>query len=275
MNEESSRGAGEHDLGRAVASRRIADDLFAVDVPDGWQQGRGAFGGLTVGILITAIEGFAAATDRSLRSLTVELPAALMPGAAEVRVETLRAGAGQSTLAARLIQSGEVRGFAVAVLAKPRAPGSEEFCELAAPELRDWRAMDPMDLGAIGPVFSKHFEYRSDGPFPFVGGPEALAQGWVRARSVGDVSKTAWLALMADTWWPSTFTRATAPFAMGTVAYTLQIVGDAAAVDTTVPLRYRARAWVQSQGWFVEQRELWDEAGKLLALNQQTFAIIK
>ncbi len=263
------------DLEQATRPRPRAAGVFDVDIPDGWQQGRGAFGGLTIASLVRAIELSAESPDRTLRSLTAELPAPVMVGLAEIHVEPVRIGSGQSTMTARLVQDGEVRAVAVAILARPRAPGAETFCELQRPALRPWQDM-PAPLRLPGaPTFTQHFEYRTDGPFPYTSGKEARVQGWIRARNAGALGSSAYLAAMADTFWPATFTRAAAPFAVGTVAFTLQVVGTVERLDPAVPLAYRAHVWVQSEGWFVEQRELWSDDGRLLALNQQTFAVIK
>ncbi|MBA3499645.1 MAG: thioesterase family protein, partial [Deltaproteobacteria bacterium] len=42
-------------------------DAFRLDVPAGWQQGRGAFGGFTIGALIRAIEQRIADPSRKVR----------------------------------------------------------------------------------------------------------------------------------------------------------------------------------------------------------------
>lgn len=263
------------DLEEATRPRLRQAGIYDFEIADGWQQGRGAFGGLVLAALVRAIEHAAESPDRTLRSLTAELPGPAVVGPAEIRVEPVRVGSGQSTMSARLVQGDEVRTCAVAVLARPRAEGSEEYCELTPPELRPWREVPvlPMDFGA--PTFTKNFVFASDGPFPFTAGKEALARGWIRAKRVGKTSATSLLVALADAWWPATFTRAASMRPMATISFTMQVVGKIEALDPEIPLAYRARAWVQSQGWFVEQRELWTEGGRLLALNQQTFAIIK
>src|SRR5271156_4451783 len=72
---------------------RIGADLFEVEIPDGWHQGRGAFGGLVIGTLVRAITAFDAADSASpfsLRALTAELCAPVLPGPNRIRVERLR-----------------------------------------------------------------------------------------------------------------------------------------------------------------------------------------
>lgn len=255
---------------------RVGDgEALEWDVPDGWQQGRGAFGGLVIAAMARAIERHVAAPDRILRSITAELPAATLPGPVALTIETLRAGSGQSTVAARLVQDGEVRGHCVAVLARAREVGGEAHVEARAPALRPWDDTPVVPMDAFGPTFAKAFEYRTDGPFPFTSGPSARAEGWIRMRSPGARADASWLAGMIDAWWPAAFSRFAAPRPMGTVAFTMQVAGRTAELDPSAPLAYRAHAPSSSEGWIVELRELWTADGRLIAMNQQTFAIIK
>ena len=46
-------------------------------------------------------------------------------------------------------------------------------------------------------------------------------------------------------------------------------------LDPMAPLLYRATAPVCADGYCLETRELWGEDGRLVATNQQTFAIIQ
>jgi hypothetical protein len=89
------------------------------------------------------------------------------------------------------------------------------------------------------------------------------------------MSVAAYLAALSDAWWPTAFSRATERMAVATVAFTLQIVATPERIDPSIPLAFRGHGWLLHEGYCVEQRELWNEDGELLALNQQTFAIIK
>lgn len=271
-----------HDLDLATQVRPRGANTFDLDVPEGWQQGKGAYGGLSLAAMVRAIElsrrSDDKGEDRPLRSLTAELPSATLVGPAQIVVEPVRIGKGVSTFSAKLVQGGEVRALATAILAAPRAPSAARYCELVAPSGGSLPAFEDTPVLPMhergGPIFSQHFEYRSPGPYPFAGGTEALALGWVRAREPGTMSPAAFLVALADVYWPATFARAEAPFGVGTVAFTLQLPTQPNALDLRAPVAYRARTWVQSDGFFVEQRELWSEAGCLLALNQQSFAIL-
>ncbi len=94
------------DLTTATTPTRVAPDLFHADVTDGWQQGRGAFGGVVLGNLVRAAVAFEAQEDRVLRALTAEICGPVLPGENPIRVERYRAGTGMSTVGARMERDG-------------------------------------------------------------------------------------------------------------------------------------------------------------------------
>lgn len=260
-------------LDQLMSSQPQGGGRYVAHVPDGWQQGRGAFGGLVLGILARAMETELGTPDRSLRSMTGELCGPTLPGPVEVRVETLRTTSNVSTMAVRLVQSGEVQAHAVGVFARPRGE-QDTRSSLSAPSLRSWREMPPLPMDPpFAPTFAQFWEFRSDGPLPFSGAPEPLTAGWIRPRVSGR-RDAAWVVACADAWWPALFTTALAPRPVGTIAYSLQLVSGLDDLPDA-PLAHFARDLGRHQGYAAEHRELWTEDGRLLALNQQTFAIIR
>ena len=101
------------DLSQASHLEALAPGRFAWQVPDGWQQGRGAFGGLVLAALLRAMEAVEPDRGRVTRSLTGDLCGPVQPGPAELVVEVLRRGNNLSNLDARLYQNGEVQARAV------------------------------------------------------------------------------------------------------------------------------------------------------------------
>ena len=259
------------DLESLFVSRKIADGSYAIEFPEGWKQGRGLFGGLVIGALVRAAEQHAGTTDRQVRSVTAELVGPTAPGPAELRARTLRAGSAVSTVAVELVQ-GEVSAHAVVVLGSARTVGTD-FTELAPPEAPSWREIEPFPPNVpMAPDFAQHFEFRNVGPIAFTGGDEALACGWVRPRECS-VRSASYIAAQADVWWPSFFARMDMPRPIGTISFALHLCGEIPESDA--PLLHRGRTTVSRAGYAVEQRELWGEDGRLVALNQQTIAIIK
>jgi hypothetical protein len=110
---------------------------------------------------------------------------------------------------------------------------------------------------------------------PFAAGKEPIAEGWVRFRERPARRDVAHLAALADAWWPALFSIWSAPRPMATIAYTLQVLGTLDGLDPDAPIFHRARAVASRDGYAVEIRELWGYDGRLLALNEQTFVVIR
>jgi acyl-CoA thioesterase len=258
-----------------VCTPRRAGDHYQLDVEPGWRMGRGAFGGLVVAALIRAIEQHTGDAARTVRSVTAELPGPVEHGAVDIAVETLRRGNNVSTLRAAMSQHGEIKSHAVAIVASARSGGdAATWNDLARPEAPDWTDLAPFSLAAVGPwpEFAQHFEYRLIDGVP--GSAARRTLGWIRARDPGAPHDAAYLAAMIDAWFPVAFVRLGAR-PMATIAFTLDVAAGAEAIDPTAPLLYRGVAPVCSEGYALETRELWTADGRLLAINHQTFVIIR
>jgi hypothetical protein len=254
---------------------RQPDGRFLVDVPDGWQQGRGAYGGLVLAYLVRALEDVVGASERPLRSLTAEIFAPVLPGPGEVRVEVLRAGSGSSTAAARLVQNGEPAAHAVGVFGRARAP--DVAWAPPRPTLPPWADV-PVARPAPGvtPPFVQHLELRPLGPVLFTGVSDATrTSGWVRFHQPGAARDAAYLVALADVWWPALMARFAAPRPAATVAFTLQVVGSLDGLDPAAPVFHEGEMPVFADGQGVELRTLRGVDGRLLTMNQQTITLIR
>lgn len=250
----------------------LGDTRFSIEVPDGWQQGRGAFGGFTVAVLVRAIETAEPDDERPLRSLTAELCGPLLPGPASVVVEVLRRGTGMTTVAARIIQDGIV-AHAVGILAKSRVEVRHDG--LAPPERKPYEDVHPMPETPFAPPFTHFFEYRITGDLPFSGSDKAVVETWLRMRLASPAVDAAYVAAMADATWPALFPLMSEPRPMSTVSYTLQLFGPFDDVSPADPLYYRGSVLAARDGHLAEMRELWTPSGRLVALNHQTIALIR
>ena len=263
-----------------IITPRRDGESFRLDVPPGWRQGRGAFGGLSVGAAVRAIELRVGDPRRKVRSVTAELAAPVEAGSAEIAVDVLRGGSSVTVARAALIQAGETRTHAVAVLAASRpAAGALAWCELEPPRAPPWRQVEPMAIAAPGlpaeftPEFARHFEYRLVEGVPLSGGA-ARCVGWIRPAVPSGLRDAGYLAALADAWYPATMVRVRELRPMATIAFTLDLVGGLDGLDPEAPLLYRGTVPVCADGYFLETRELWGEDGRLVAINQQTLAII-
>ena len=239
-------------------------------VPDHWQQGRGAFGGLTLALLAKAAGATLDDRERPLRTLTGEIPAAVLPGPARVKVTPLRLGNGLSTVAAHVRQGDDVVAHAVMSFGRTRNADADMAGSTAT--FPPFDSVTPSRHAAM-PTFTHHFEYRPVTGAPYAGAKEPLVEGWVRIREPGDVPAPYALLAMADAWFPSIMPVLTTPRPFGTISFAAHVF-DRGWVPGE-PLFHRARLLASQQGYFAELRELFTPRGELAAVNQQTMAIIK
>ena len=185
------------DFELATAVEQVGECTFQGVIPDGWQQGRGAFGGLVLGMLFRAILRCEPDAQRAARTVAGDISGPALPGPAEIRVRALRRGSNQSNFSAELIQGGTVLAIATAVLSKARR-SSRELTRATPPPPDDWRNAPVLPVAPpVGPKFAQHYEYRLAGPWPFAGHPVPEVGG-LDPRAVG--ARTAGFA-RAD--WPA------------------------------------------------------------------------
>jgi hypothetical protein len=254
---------------------RVSDQRFRIDVPDGYQQGRGAFGGLVIATIVRAVTSAFGGPERALRTLTAELCGPVMVGPTDIVVEPLRIGSGTATIAARVLQDGELRTHAVLVLGRGRVEDANYEGGLPRPAIPSWREVPALPNGRMPPPFANHFEFRPTGPAPFSGGTEAHAAGFVRPRDPGALRDAAFVAGLADAWWPALFGVMRGPRPMATLTFTLDLVSDTEGLDPEAPYFHEARTMVSRGGFAPELRTLWGADGRLLAINHQTFVVIQ
>lgn len=268
-----------------VATRLEAGtgDVFAANIPDQWQQGRGAFGGLVFGLLVRAACASESDPTRLLRSFSSDISAPVLPGPATARVRVLRRGRNQTNLQAELEQAGEVVAASNMVFssARPIEAAAEPKLTVPPQALHSFADVPVTPVGPpLGPVFASHYEYRNMGPFPLSGGSEAESAGFVREKPAASpdgrpatLDAPALTALL-DTFWPALYPISPRLLAMTTVSFAAQYLQHGTPLPADEPLFFRGRAVVQSEGYCVEFRELWAR-DKLVAMNQQTFAILR
>jgi hypothetical protein len=258
----------------ATAIERKAEGRYAVSIPDGWQQGRGAFGGLVLGALTRAMIDACDDTTRSVRVVSGDLCGPVLAGVAQIDVAILRRGNNQTNLDARLSQEGQVLARASATLAQERK--ADMACPAPViPERPPWTSVSATPIAPpLAPVFTQHYEYRLLGAAPFSGATDPVASGFIREKTrVESIDAPALVALL-DAWWPALIAMAREPRAIATVAYTAELACDPAELPPDEPLHYRAHVPVFHGGYFVEFRELWS-GSRLVAMNQQTFALLR
>ncbi len=242
---------------------------FTFTVPDGWQQGPGAYGGLAFAWLARAVE--AAAPDRPLRSLAVQICGPVTTGDAALPVERLRVGGKVSHLSARIVQDGEVRVIGTATLGEARASETWAPPMPSVPSAAAVPAFPPLPMM---PRFTAHFEFRPCfGHLAFSGAAEAVSGGWIRLREPGPRADAALVAALLDTWWPAALVRETSLRPMATVAALLQFF--ALPDDPGAPCLVTVHADAGADGYMIEDRALWSPDGRLLGVCRQNMVYVR
>ncbi len=260
-----------------TSPRRVSVDQLAIEVPDGWQQGRGAFGGFVAAVLARSMMVVHGDAERPLRTLHVQFAGPALPGMADVEARCARPGTGVSFWEARLTQGAEVVAQAMATFGRRRVADGT-WLTAAPPTAPAWDRVSPLELAPpLGPAFALHFEYRPClGALPMAGRADAPAVtgGWIRARRPGVARDAAYAAALLDGWWPSAYARLATMRPMATIAYAMQVVDGFEGLDPAGPYLLHCRSDAARDGYCVEQRELWGQDGRLIASNHQTMALL-
>ncbi|MEM9489599.1 MAG: thioesterase family protein [Myxococcota bacterium] len=265
----------EDDLAEVTSLERIDERRFRLRVPDGWQQGRGAFGGLVLGALARAARIYEPDQTRELRAINGELAGPAVVGEAEITVEEVRRGNSLSMWSVALRQRSQVRTRATVVLGTTRV-ANDAPAPLADDERpQPWSevAVTPL-VPPVAPIFTRHFEFRSIGPMPMSGELKPTASGWIRPRRVSPTIGPIEAVAMVDAWWPVALARVSIPRPLATITFSAQWFPAARELPGDRPLFHRARELTGADGFFVELRELWTETGELVLFNQQTLVWI-
>lgn len=249
---------------------------FDWTVPDDWQQGRGAWGGLAIGAMIKATTITEPDPSRSVRTLSLQLLAPAFVGPHVITVVPARIGRGMSTWSVSVTQAdGGVIGGGTIITAAPRASSAGRDESTSSP-VRPPQAPVAADVPASPtpppfPAFTRRMEYRVSSGFPLGGGP-AETLGWISYRE-----PTAWnaasLISLADAWYTVSIVSMTDLVPMSTVNFTANLLIDPATLTPGEPLLHHGVLTSAHQGFTSEQRRLWTSDGRLAVDNLQTIVV--
>ena len=259
-------------------SRRVDDNTFVFTVDDGWQQGRGAFGGLIVGAMVRAADVVTGDVERKVRSVTAEILGPVLVDEATLKIERLRQGAGVSAVRVRLLQSDDELACAVVVFGKtrPNIPTWSTTAKPSASTMPSWSSLEVSPVTPpLAPTFTQHFDFRVTGHAPGTSAPEATASGFIQPKVHTKDVDAAVVCGCADAWWPAAMARFDTFRPSATITYALEVCCDLTAIDGSAPLFHEAESSELHDGYAVEHRRLWTPEGRLVAQNQQVFSVIR
>lgn len=267
------------DFAAGCAIERTGPDSFTWRVPEGWLQGRGAWGGLVVAAHVNAAEAEQNRSDpsRRIRNISAHLFGPLPSGEATIRTTCLRAGSAMTTWQVAITGSdGQLASQAVVIAGTGRPVSAQDRWGTAQmPSLPEWAGLPSAPVRPpVGPEFGAHFDYRPVSGFPGAqSAPHAL--GWLSPAGTWD-GWTAGTALgIVDAWWPASYISMAEVRPMGTVSFSAHLLVDPATVSPDEPLAYEAWVSATDDGFTSETRRLWSPDGRLVVENHQAIVVIK
>lgn len=255
-------------------------------VPDGWQQGRGAWGGLVTGQVLTAVVSVTAERPELVpRSLYVAMLGPVPTGEVSVSVMQLRAG--RSTVSHEVTlrsPAGSVLTRATVISGRRRTPTpvSARVADLPAPP--DPTAASTLAIGPpMAPVFTSQLDFRPVSGFPFSGVEELSCEGWVGLGADSTETLTApIIAALIDAYWTAAIVgldlaAAAEGIPFSTLDFSMHFPSEPPAI--TAADLWRTGLWHTSRvtggrdGYLTEERMLRAASGEVLATNSQLLAV--
>ncbi|XVQ10180.1 thioesterase family protein [Spirillospora sp. CA-255316] len=253
-------------FGDAIAIRRLAEGRYAVDLDGGFAIGQALNGGYLLAVLARA------AVDVSPHAHPISTAAAFLrmtkAGPAEVLVDTRKSGRTAATSRVALVRDGETLVEAL-ITTGTLEPDIEPAWAGAPPA----PALPPREecLGSTNPDSGRGFADQVDMRF------DPGTMGWLDGQPSGRPEIRAWFEF-ADPYDPDPYALAVAVDALPPVSLNLGTRGWAPTVELTWhmravpapgPLALHGNGRLMAGGWFDEEVEVWDSAGRLVAQGRQ------
>ncbi|MFE9577811.1 thioesterase family protein [Nocardia sp. NPDC006044] len=257
---------------------RSVSDVFAIAETDyriwqayvdrSWRGWTGPHGGV-IGAMLVEVARRAGGSDLPVRAVDLRFLGRPREGAFTFRATThtvgrstvvidVQAFQGAGLMASASVTFGRTRVTGVAGHAGPPAPAvpGPEDCSLFAL---------PPEITPVG----AHFEIRpAAGPLPLTGAAESMMCAWISIVPELPVD-AATLAILVDALPPAVFPTLHAPVAVPTVALSMHLHTDLLEAPPR-PVLVRATNASTGGGWSVDDVDLWDRDGRILASARQT-----
>jgi len=250
-------------------------------VPSGWRQGRGAWGGLVSGQVVTAASQGVPA-HWAPRSMSISMMAPVPAGEVHCAVSDLRSGSAVLVRRVELSSAGVTLTTATVTFAAPRRLTSVASVANEPPPVAMADAPVVPLGGAIAPEFTGQLTFRPAIGFPYSGDSGRYTAGWIGpVAGASDPMTHAVVAAYADAWWvtalisigPDDMADGIPPVATADFALTFPAPLSGDAVVTEAGLWHVGEIVAADSGYVTEIRRLYTSQGQLIALNTQVVAV--
>lgn len=248
---------------------------FTWDVPDGWQQGRGAWGGLVVAACVDAVRR-RETVERPIRVVTVQMSGPVLVGGQQIDVCEVRRGSAMTTWNVDIVAEGTpvVHASVITGAARDVDVEAQRGWGRARMESRpEWTEVPEQPVEPpMGPAFGPHVSFRPFAGIPGSGGV-ASTRGWVSFRDGQPWTASRALGIV-DAWWPGALVASERLRPMATVMFAATLLVDPDDLDPSRPLYYEGDLTASDDGFTSELRRLWTPEGRLVVENLQSIVVI-
>lgn len=248
-----------------------------IHIPEGWGQGRAAFGGLVGAILVKKAQSILADATKQLRSGYVNFVGPVVVGEALLQADILREGNSVTSIQVKLIQNNQVQSTLIASFGSARDSVIQVASQHSAPSISapaDSRELPYIE--GMTPEFFKHFDACwSVGEMPFSASAQPDFGGWMRFKPTEQVKKIKLPHLFAlvDMWPPAVLSMFNRLAPASSLNWTLDLINMPNNLSGEAWLQYQVKTDFAADGYAYSQAHIWDEQGNLVAISRQTVTV--
>lgn len=254
-------------LPQILAARRPIDGGFAAEIPDGWMQGRTAYGGLSAALALGAAQGLVHDLP-PLRSAQVSFVGPLA-GAVEVRAKLLRRGRNACWISAEVSSDAGIGLTATFVFMASVQSSALQLHDVPLPA-----GVIPLDQAVplperAAPSFAPHFERRF--AMARTAEPRPEICWWERIRDANGLDPMVALILLGDALPPGVMPL-TGPVPISSMTWLVNLLTPVPQTQDGWFLLRSAGNYAQ-QGCSSQDMAVWNTSGEAVAVGMQSIAI--
>jgi acyl-CoA thioesterase len=245
-------------------------------IPEGWGQGRAAFGGLVGAILVKKAQSVLADATKQFRSGYINFVGPVLVGEADLQADILREGNSVTGIQVKLIQNNQVQSTLVASFGNARDSviqvAGQVASFLSAPA--DSREMPFIE--GMTPEFFKHFDACwAEGDMPFSASKNPDFAGWMRFKPEEHVKKIKLPHVFAlvDMWPPAVLSMFNRLAPASSLNWTLDLINMPHNMSGDMWWQYQVKTDFAADGYAYSQAHIWDEQGNLIAISRQAVTV--
>ena len=255
----------------------LSDTNWKIDniiIPKNWTQGRTAFGGISSGMLYSAIRQ-KVDSERVLRSYTTNFVGPLSPEVPfSIEVTLLREGKNVSQYIAHATQNGKSCVFVQACFGIARKSGiqvkNQDIHNMPLPSKGKYIPQIPK----VTPKFLRHFELSiNQGGMPFTRKKDSVYHGHMRFKNPPAEITDAHIITLIDAWPPTLLQMMKIPAPASTVSWNIEFIHPHKSVGPSDWFAYQAITRQAADGYGHTEATIWDKDNEVVALSRQTVAI--